>query len=55
MRLDREKLQWDPDTEQIIGDDEAAKMLEPAVSRPVEAAGDLSRSFSHGSTRMKHG
>jgi predicted dehydrogenase len=30
MRLNREKLRWDPRTEQIVGDDEAAKML----SRP---------------------
>jgi predicted dehydrogenase len=30
MRLGREKLRWDPRTEQIVGDDEAAKML----SRP---------------------
>jgi predicted dehydrogenase len=30
MRLGRESLKWDPDTEQIIGDDEAAGML----SRP---------------------
>jgi predicted dehydrogenase len=27
MRLGRSKLRWDPRTEQIIGDDEAAKML----------------------------
>jgi predicted dehydrogenase len=27
MRLGRESLKWDPDTEKIIGDDEAAKML----------------------------
>ena len=27
MRLGRETLRWDPRTEQIIGDDEAAKML----------------------------
>jgi len=33
MRLKREKLRWDPRTEQIIGDDEAAKML----SRPYRA------------------
>ncbi len=33
MRLNREKLRWDPRTEQIIGDDEAAKML----SRPYRA------------------
>jgi predicted dehydrogenase len=30
MRLNREKLRWDPRTEQVIGDDEAARML----SRP---------------------
>ena len=39
MRLGRETLRWDPRTEQIIGDDEAAKMLSRALSRPVEAAG----------------
>jgi predicted dehydrogenase len=33
MRLNREKLRWDPRTEQIVGDDEAAKML----SRPYRA------------------
>jgi predicted dehydrogenase len=33
MRLKREKLRWDPRTEQIVGDDEAAKML----SRPYRA------------------
>jgi hypothetical protein len=33
MRLGREKLRWDPRTEQIIGDDEAAKML----SRPYRS------------------
>src|SRR5262249_3035863 len=33
MRLAREELRWDPRTEQIIGDDEAAKML----SRPYRA------------------
>jgi predicted dehydrogenase len=33
MRLNREKLRWDPRTEQILGDDEAAKML----SRPYRA------------------
>jgi predicted dehydrogenase len=27
MRLGRESLKWDPDSEQIIGDDEAARML----------------------------
>jgi predicted dehydrogenase len=33
MRLNREKLRWDPRTEQIIGDNEAAGML----SRPYRA------------------
>jgi predicted dehydrogenase len=33
MRLNREKLRWDPRTEQILGDDEAAKML----SRPYRS------------------
>ncbi len=33
MRLRRDKLRWDPRTEQIIGDDEAARML----SRPYRA------------------
>ena len=33
MRLGRDKLRWDPRTEKIIGDDEAAKML----SRPYRA------------------
>ncbi len=33
LRLNRQKLRWDPRTEQIIGDDEAAKML----SRPYRA------------------
>jgi predicted dehydrogenase len=33
MRLGRERLRWDPRAEQIIGDDEAAKML----SRPYRA------------------
>ncbi len=33
MRLGRQKLRWDPRTEQIIGDEEAAKML----SRPYRA------------------
>jgi predicted dehydrogenase len=33
MRLKRDKLRWDPRTEQIIGDDEAARML----SRPCRA------------------
>jgi predicted dehydrogenase len=34
MRLKREKLRWDPRTEQIIGDDEAAKMLSRAYRSP---------------------
>jgi hypothetical protein len=33
LRLKREKLRWDPRTEQIVGDDEAARML----SRPYRA------------------
>jgi predicted dehydrogenase len=33
LRLGRDRLQWDPRTEQIVGDDEAAKML----SRPYRA------------------
>ncbi len=33
LRLNREKLRWDPRTEQIVGDDEAARML----SRPYRA------------------
>jgi len=33
MRLGRSTLKWDPDTERIIGDDEAAKML----SRPYRS------------------
>jgi predicted dehydrogenase len=33
MRLGRERLRWDPRTEQIIGDDEASKML----TRPYRA------------------
>jgi predicted dehydrogenase len=33
MRLNRDNLRWDPRTEQIIGDDEAAKML----SRPYRS------------------
>ena len=33
MRLGRDKLRWDPRTEKIIGDDEAARML----SRPYRA------------------
>jgi predicted dehydrogenase len=37
MRLGREKLRWDPRTEQIIGDDEATKML----SRPYRAPWEL--------------
>jgi predicted dehydrogenase len=38
MRLGRDKLRWDPRTEQIIGDDLAAKML----SRPYRAPWALS-------------
>jgi predicted dehydrogenase len=38
MRLKREKLRWDPRTEQIVGDDEAARML----SRPYRAPWVLS-------------
>ena len=34
MRLKREKLRWDPRTEQIIGDDEAAKMLSRSHRAP---------------------
>jgi predicted dehydrogenase len=37
MRLNREKLRWDPRTEQIIGDDEASSML----SRPYRAPWSL--------------
>jgi len=37
MRLKREKLRWDPRTEQLIGDDEGAKML----SRPYRAPWSL--------------
>jgi predicted dehydrogenase len=37
MRLKREKLAWDPRTEQIIGDDEAARML----NRPYRAPWSL--------------
>jgi predicted dehydrogenase len=33
LRLGRERLRWDPRTEQVIGDDEAARML----SRPYRA------------------
>jgi hypothetical protein len=33
MRLNRQKLRWDPRTEQIIGDDEASRML----SRPYRS------------------
>ena len=39
MRLNREKLRWDPRTEQIIGDDEASKML----SRPYRSPWTLDR------------
>ena len=39
MRLGRETLRWDPRTERIIGDDEAAEDAQPALPRPVEAAG----------------
>jgi predicted dehydrogenase len=38
MRLGREKLRWDPRTEQVIDDDEAAQML----SRPYRAPWALS-------------
>ena len=31
LRLGREKLRWDPAKEQVVGDDEAQKML----SRPM--------------------
>ena len=34
MRLKRDKLRWDPRTEQIIGDDEASKMLMRAYRSP---------------------
>ncbi len=34
MRLNRERLRWDPRTEQIIGDDEAAKMLSRSYRTP---------------------
>ncbi len=34
MRLKREKLRWDPRTEQIVGDDEASKMLTRAYRSP---------------------
>jgi predicted dehydrogenase len=37
MRLNRPKLRWDPRTEQIIGDDEASKML----SRPYRSPWSL--------------
>ncbi len=44
MRLGRDLLRWDPDKEQIVGDDEAARDAEPAVPRAVEAGG-MSRSM----------
>lgn len=34
MRLKRESLKWDPKTEQILGDDEAAKMLSRSYRAP---------------------
>ena len=34
MRLQRDKLRWDPDSEKIIGDDEAAKMLDRPMRAP---------------------
>jgi hypothetical protein len=34
MRLGHERLRWDPRTEQIIGDDEASKMLSRAYRDP---------------------
>jgi predicted dehydrogenase len=34
MRLNRQKLRWDPRTEQIIGDDEASRMLSRAYRSP---------------------
>ncbi len=34
MRLKREKMRWDPRTEQIIGDEEASKMLGRAYRSP---------------------
>ena len=37
MRLHRKSLKWNPDTEQILGDDEAAKMLSPPLSFAVDA------------------
>jgi hypothetical protein len=37
MRLGRKSLRWDPETEQVVGDDEAAKML----SRPYRGAWKL--------------
>ena len=43
MRLNREKLRWDPRTEQIIGDDEAARMLSRPYRAPWALPGDLMR------------
>ncbi len=37
MRLNREQLQWDPLTEQILGDDEAAQMLDRPARHGFEA------------------
>jgi predicted dehydrogenase len=34
LRLNRQKLRWDPRTEQIVGDDEAAKMLNRPFREP---------------------
>ena len=45
MRLNREKLRWDPRTEQIIGDDEAARMLSSSLSLALDAA-HLSRAVA---------
>ena len=39
MRLNREKLRWDPRTEQIVGDDEASKMLSRSYRSPWTLAG----------------
>ncbi len=38
MRLGRDKLRWDPRTEQIIGDDEAAQDAEPALPTAMDGA-----------------